>query len=104
MKGNFWGRAGITLGIVGSILLMLACAIKGHLLLGMWMFVGCLVLLVAVVALISRSRRNDEELDPLSDAGRTARFVKSHKTKPVYEHDSDIWDQMKGSGDTDTSK
>lgn len=104
MKGNFWGRAGITLGIVGSILLMLACAVKGHLLLGMWMLVGYLVLLVVVVVLISRVHKNDADLDPLNDAGRTARFVKSHKTKPVYEHDSDIWDQMKGSGDTDTSK
>lgn len=104
MKGNFWGRAGITLGIVGSILLMLACAMNGHLLLGMWMFVGCLVLLVVAVVLISRVHRNDEDLDPLNDAGRTARFVKSHKTKPVYENDSDIWNQMTQGDHTDTAK
>ena len=104
MKGNFFGRAAIFLGIVGSILLMLACAVKGDLILGLWMLLVGLVLLVVVVIVVSRFHRNDEDLEPLNDAGRTAHFVKSHKTKPVYEHDSDIWDQMKGSGDTDTSK
>lgn len=98
MKGSFWGRAGITLGLVGTVLLMIACILKGHLLLGMWLFLICLVLLVVVVAVIYRSRKNDEELDPLSDAGITMRFVKSHKTKPVYDNDAGIWDQMKGNG------
>lgn len=104
MKGSFWGRAGITLGIVGSALLMVACAVRGQLLLGMWLFVGCLVLLVVGVVVYSRIHKNDEDLEPLNDAGRTARFVKSHKTKPVYEHDAGIWDQMKGGGDTDSTK
>ena len=104
MKGNFWGRSGITLGIIGSALLMVACSIKGYYLLGMWLFLGCLVLPVATVVVISRIRRNDADLDPLNDAGRMARFVKSHKTKPVYDNDAGIWDQMKGGGDTDSAK
>lgn len=94
MKGSFWGRAGITLGIVGSVLLTGELILNGHLLLGLWLFLICLVLLIVVVVVISRIRRNDEEMDPLSDAGKTARFVKSHKTKPVYENDAGIWDQM----------
>ena len=104
MKGSFWGRACITLGLFGSVLLAGECILNGHLMLGLWLFLIILALLIVVVVIISRVRKNDEEMDPLSDAGKTMRFVKSHKTKPVYDNDSSIWDQMKGSGDTDSAK
>ena len=94
MKGNFLIRICITSGIIASLLLMVACAVEGAILLGMRLMAICLVLLVVVVFLLSRLRRNDEDLEPLNDAGRVARFVKSDKTKPVYEHDAGIWDQM----------
>lgn len=95
MKGSFWGRAGITLGLFGSVLLAGEFILNGHLMLGLWLFLGCLVSLIAVVVIISRIRKNDEEMDPLSDAGKTMRFVKSHKTKPVYDNDASIWEKMK---------
>lgn len=84
-----------TLWIIGSLLVLLICWFAGHHLLGMYLFLGSLVLLVVVIALIARHRKSDDE-DTITNSGRIARFSKNVSTRNVYENDSAIWDQMTG--------
>ena len=88
-------KIGTTLWLIGSLLVLLFCWFIGHHLLGMYLFLGSLVLLVAAIALIARHRKNNDA-DTITNAGRIARFSKHVPTKTVYENDSSVWEQMKG--------
>ena len=88
-------KAVTTLWIIASLLMLLICWFIGHQMLGMYLFLGSLILLVVVIIILARKHRNDDE-DTITNAGRIARHSKHISTKNVYENSSAIWDQMAG--------
>lgn len=88
-------KIGTTLWIIGSLLVLLICWFAGHHLLGMYLFLGSLILLIVMIVLIACHRKSDDE-DTITNAGRIARFSKNVSTRNVYDNDSAIWDQMTG--------
>ena len=89
-----------TLWIIASLLVLLICWFAGHQILGMYLFLGSLILLVVVIVILARKYKNDEE-DTITNAGRIARQSKYVATKKVYENDSDIWSKMSGENNND---
>ena len=87
-----------TLWLIASLLMLLVCWFTGHQILGMYLFLGSLVLLVVVIIILARKHRNDDE-DTITNAGRIARFSKHVSTKNVYENSSAVWDHMTGEDD-----
>lgn len=89
-----------TLWIIASLLMLLICWFAGHQLLGMYLFLGSLVVLVVVIVILARKYKNDDE-DTITNAGRIARQSKHVSTKKVYENDADIWSKMSGEDNND---
>lgn len=87
-----------TLWLIASLLILLVCWFMGHQLLGMYLFLGSIVVLVVAIILLARKYKNDDE-DTITNAGRIARQSKHISTKNVYENTSDIWNQMTGESD-----
>ena len=89
-----------TLWLIASLLMLLVFWFMGHQILGMYLFLGSLVLLVVVIVILARKHKNDDE-DTITNAGRIARHSKHISTKNVYENSSAVWDQM---ADKDSKK
>ena len=82
-----------TLWLIASLLILLVCWFMGHQLLGMYLFLGSIVVLVVAIILLARKYKNDDE-DTITNAGRIAHKSKYVSTKNVYESSPDIWNQM----------
>lgn len=87
-----------TLWIIASLLVLLVCWFMGYQILGMYLFLGSIVVLVVAIILLARKYKNGDE-DTITNAGRIARQSKYVSTKNVYENSSDIWNQMTGETD-----